>query len=57
MLASTWVPAKALIDCTTQDAVVRINIEIGGSGGGGVSRRYTKMFSKLSKNLLAEVVQ
>ena len=33
MLASTWVPAKALIDCTTQDTFFPINIEIGGSGG------------------------
>ena len=33
MLASTWVPAKAVIDCTTQDTFFPINIEIGGSGG------------------------
>ena len=37
MLASTWVPAKALIDCTTQDTIFPINVEIGGSGG----RRFT----------------
>ena len=46
MLASTWVPAEALIDCTTQGMGFLNNIEVGGSGG----RRFTKVHQKfLSK--------
>ena len=32
MMAGTGLPAKALVDCTAQDAILRIDIEIGGSG-------------------------